>query len=640
MELRYFYKYITYVLVLTIFIVLIMPAGISLASGVEGTITGKLVNVRAGPGTNHDRIDQLPKGTKVTVLEESNGWCRVRLSNGRTGWISMDFININSTSTPNNTSNTSAGSISVSVNGRNVSFDVPPFVNAQNRTMVPIRFISEELGSQVNWIPAEQKVTIRRQGQEIELWIGNSDAKVNGTIVAMDTQAELVKGRTMVPLRFISESFGADVQWQAANRMVVITTVISNQPQDNFPRDGNTGWNSNEKQMAIVTGNVVNLRKGPGTSFDILDRTFLGDTLEVLNEDSGWYYVKTTKGIEGWISGQYVSMQTIRDDRHSQVSRGTGKVVSFGNSQSPSFPALVGLEYEEQNEAFFVTLKGNRGLFYNTMYLENPYRIVIDFQGVTLDLPTTEIENMVLDNPFIDKIRVGQFMENVGRVVLELKAPIGMTELSRQGENEVTFLFQRGSLIGKLIVIDPGHGTINGNGISDPGAIGPTGITEREVVMDISNRLAAILTEKGARVMLTRTGPSTTMTLDDRVRLANSANADLFISVHANASLNPNVNGTSTYYYAPANDPVLGPQRLQRVRLARLVQESMVAHGGRQDLGIIQSSFKVIRETNMPSILVETAFITNPTEEKLLADPAFRARIARGIAEGIERYYN
>jgi len=363
--------------------------------------------------------------------------------------------------------------------------------------------------------------------------------------------------------------------------------------------------------------------------------------LEILNETNGWYYVKTVSGTEGWIAGQYVSLQTIRDDRHGQVSRGTGKVVSFnGNNQNPSYPALVGLEYEEQKEAFFLTLKGNRGLFYSTMYLENPYRIVIDVQGVTIDLPMYEMENIALENPFVDKIRAGQFSENVGRVVLELKAPIGMTELSRQGENEITFLFQKGSLVGKLIVIDPGHGTVNSNGISDPGAIGPTGITEREVVMDISNRLAGILTEKGARVILTRTGPSTTMTLDDRVQLANSVNADLFISVHANASLNRNINGTSTYYYAPANDPILGSQRLQRIRLARLVQESMVAHGGRQDLGIIQSSFKVIRETNMPSILVETAFITNPTEEKLLADPSFRARIARGIAEGIERYYN
>lgn len=706
MEKKSFYKYITYVLVLTIFTFLIMPASISMASGAEATITGNLVNVRAGPSISHTIIDQLPKGSRVGVLEESNGWCRVRLSNGKTGWISKDLVRINTAST---STNTAAGSIGVSINGRSVSFDVSPFVNAQNRTMVPIRFISEELGSQVSWISAEQKVTIRHQGQEIELWIGKPDAKVNGSTVTMDTQAVLVNGRTMVPLRFISESFGANVEWQASNRMVVITTAASKQPQgniavvtsttlnvrsgpgighslvgqvsfgnefkimssanddegkiwhqvtlnngrtgwiagwlvvlkDNFSQGGNSGWSGNEKQMAIVTGNVVNLRKGPGTSFDILDRTTLGDMLEILNEADGWYYVKTTNGVEGWIAGQYVSLQTIRDDRHGQVSRGTGKVVFFnGNNQNLSYPALVGLEYEEQNEAFFVTLKGNSGLFYSTMYLENPYRIVIDVQGVTLDLPTNEIENIVLDNPFIDKIRAGQFSENVGRIVLELKAPIGVTELNRQGEKEITFLFQRGSLVGKLIVIDPGHGTTNGIGISDPGAIGPTGITEREVVMDISNRLAAILTEKGAKVILTRTSPSTSMTLDGRVQLANSVNADLYVSVHANASLNRNVNGTSTYYYAPASDPKLGPQRLQRIRLAQLVQQSMVAHGGRQNLGIIQSSFKVIRETNMPSILVETAFISNPTEEKLLADPSFRARIARGIAEGIERYYN
>lgn len=699
LEIRYFFRYITYLLVFTIFTTLI-PINISLANGTSATITGNIVNVRAGPAVSHSIVDQVSKGSKVFILEENNDWSKVKLSNGKIGWVSKDLLNTGTSS-----------NIGVSVNGKKVDFDVLPFVNPQNRTMVPIRFIGEELGSEVNWLPEEQKVIINQDGQEIQLWIGKVQASVSGNSVTMDTQAELINGRTMVPLRFISESFGANVEWQAANKMVVITTAIT-QPQgsiavvisatlnvrsgpgsdnslvgqasfgkefqiitssndsegkvwhqvtldngqtgwlagwlvnltDKFSHEPNTNWDNseNQKQRAIVTGNVVNIRKGPGTSYDVSHKSNLGDILEILDKNNNWYYVKTTSGIVGWITGDYISVQSIRDDRYTQVSRGTGTIVADfnGSQQNPSYPVLYGLECEEVDEAFFLTLKGNNGLRYSTMYLDNPYRVVIDVQGVKVDLPIDELEKVQLNNPFINKIRAGQFSDDIARIVLELKSPVGFSELSSQGNQEITFLFQKGSLAGKLIVIDPGHGTANGLGIIDPGAMGASGLTEREVVMDISAKVAALLTEKGAKVILTRTTQSTNLTLDGRVQLANSVNADLFVSIHANASFNRNASGTSTYYYAPASDPVLGPQRAQRVRLAQLVQQSLVAHGQRKNLGIIQSSFKVIRETNMPSILVETAFISNSTEEKLLADAAFRAKMVRGIVEGIERYYN
>ena len=607
----------------------------------------------------------------------------------------------------------SAGNIGITVDGRNINFDVAPFVDAQNRTMVPIRFISDEFGARVDWMPTEQRVTIRYQGQEIVLWIGSRDARINGNTVTMDTQAVLVNGRTMVPIRFIGESFWADVDWQPNNRMVVITRGAGvNQTQgdtiivasDNVNvrsgagtgyslvgqvvrgnefrimssandsegrvwyqitlNNGRVGWiagwlvtlsgnNHNQTppqnespvlsgdggQVAIVIGNVVNLRRGPGTSYDILGTTRSGDMLEILNGTNGWHHVRTVCGTQGWISGQHISVQNIRDDRRPQIaSRGAGRIVSFNN---PSFlySALMGLEYEEQDEAFFITLTGDRGMSYNIMYLENPYRIVIDIQGVTVDLPQGA-ENIPLNNAFVNRIRVSQFSENVGRVVLELRSPIVIRELSRQGDSELTFLLQRTSLAGALIVIDPGHGTLRDTGSTDPGAVGLTGLAERDVVMDISNRVADILREKGAEVVLTREGPSTNLTLQCRAQIANSLDADLFVSIHANANTNRDIGGTSTFFYAPADNPRLASQRFQRIRLAQLVQDSLVEHGGRQDIGIIQRPFVVIRDTNMPSILVETAFISNPTEEQLLADPEFRARMARGIAEGIERFFN
>ncbi len=606
-----------------------------------------------------------------------------------------------------------AKAIKVTVNGHQVDFDVLPYINDQNRTMVPIRFIGEELGSQVSWLPSEAKVAIKRQGVSIELIIGADQAKINDRTIAMDTQAELVDGRTMVPLRFISEAFEAKVSWQETARTVVIAmpqpqkstqgiavinsntvNIRSGPGSDAYDvlgqafagnefkivgldedtkgqtwcqvelNDGSLGWvagwlvkltdsfsqtlppedlaiSDASQQTAMVMTGTLNIRSGPGTSYEILDKASIGDLLSVFEKDGSWLRVSAKNGLEGWIAGEYVTLQTARPpSRDMLASRGTGRAVSYNGSQANhDYPAIMCLEYEELEDAFFLILTGNSGLQYNTMLLQSPLRLVIDVKNVVLDLPLSEVSDIVLRHPFINKLRAGQFDENTGRIVLELASPVGFEVFKNESEDELTFLFQKTSIANKVIVIDPGHGTIRGAASSDPGATGPSGLFEKDVVLDIATKLSAILTEQGANVVLTRTG-NTPLDLGDRANVANSINADLFVSVHANASTNRNMTGSSTYFYAPSKDPVLGPQRAQRIRLAQLVQQSLVEHGRRPNLGVLENSYKVIRETRMPSILVETAFISNPTEERLLADPAFRTKLAQGIAEGIIKYFN
>jgi len=115
--------------------------------------------------------------------------------------------------------------VSVYVNDRAVSFpDQRPFIDANSRTLVPIRFIAEEMGAVVNWDGTANLVTIENEGVTINLTIGEKRAKVNGAWKSFDTQAILYNARTMVPLRFISETLGAEVQWDGATRTVYIRT--------------------------------------------------------------------------------------------------------------------------------------------------------------------------------------------------------------------------------------------------------------------------------------------------------------------------------------------------------------------------------------------------------------------------------
>lgn len=116
-------------------------------------------------------------------------------------------------------------SIAVYVNNKKISFpDQKPYINKDNRTLVPVRFVSEALGANVKWDEEIRMVTINQNGRTIKLRIGEKKANVNGREVVFDTRAIITpKNRTMVPLRFVSEALGADVRWAGNERAVYIS---------------------------------------------------------------------------------------------------------------------------------------------------------------------------------------------------------------------------------------------------------------------------------------------------------------------------------------------------------------------------------------------------------------------------------
>ena len=175
-----------------------------------------------------------------------------------------------------------------------------------------------------------------------------------------------------------------------------------------------------------------------------------------------------------------------------------------------------------------------------------------------------------------------------------------------------------------VITLDPGHGG------RDPGAVGRGGLQEKMVIFPISLRVREILEQNGVSVVMTRE-QDVTLDLEPRVQIAERADADLFVSIHANAiSLSrPEVNGTETYYYSDAG-----------LRLARIMHTSMLAAGGLNDRGVRQARFYVIRNTSMPAVLLEVGFVTGAQDAPLLADPGWRERMAQGIADGILQYVN
>lgn len=213
--------------------------------------------------------------------------------------------------------------------------------------------------------------------------------------------------------------------------------------------------------------------------------------------------------------------------------------------------------------------------------------------------------------------------------------------LIRKLDDRVSFEYLNPGLQNKLVVIDPGHGG------EDLGAVGGTGMLEKDVNLAIARRVEQILSRKGARVLLTRDqdqevgGPM----LDDeyktrvrelgaRARLAREQGADLFLSIHNDWNLDPRLSGTSTYFSKYNLNSAASR------RLAGLAQEELLRTLGSWNRGVNDDQLYVIKHAQAPAALVEVLFISNPAEEKLLASEAVLDRVALALTRALERYFD
>jgi N-acetylmuramoyl-L-alanine amidase len=171
-----------------------------------------------------------------------------------------------------------------------------------------------------------------------------------------------------------------------------------------------------------------------------------------------------------------------------------------------------------------------------------------------------------------------------------------------------------------LVIVDPGHGG------KDPGAIGIGGLREKDIILPIAQQVARLLEQQGVQAVLTRESDYF-VDLAPRVAMAERMDADLFVSIHANAiSLSrTDVSGLETYYYLSQ-------------RLAQSIHNSILQAVNVNDRGVRKARFFVLRKASMPSVLVEVGFVTGREDAAKLSDPDYRSRMAQAIAQGILLY--
>jgi N-acetylmuramoyl-L-alanine amidase len=242
---------------------------------------------------------------------------------------------------------------------------------------------------------------------------------------------------------------------------------------------------------------------------------------------------------------------------------------------------------------------------------------------------------------------------------------LGIREAKPTAAGDRSLIRALGLKIGK-IVIDPGHGG------HDTGTIGPNGLEEKDLVLEVGRRLGKLLeTRLGAEVVYTRKD-DTFIPLETRTAIANQARADLFVSIHANSSHDPGARGVETYYLNFTSSPealevaarenavseksIYELQDLvKKIALKEKIEESREFAGDVQqslhsglavkspairDRGVKKAPFIVLIGANMPSILAEISFVSNPTDEHRLATSEYRERIAESLYRGIANYVN
>lgn len=658
--------------------------------------------------------------------------------------------------------------IEVYVEDQQVTYDGMFPVIIDSRTLVPLREVLEniEIGATVVWFDQDKKVVIEKESDVIELWIGRTTAIVNGEEAALDVAPKLISiengdyAKTMVPIRFITESLGYDVEWNGEkqqirlmeNPLVATTDSVTemtkegalltltsleerNHYEDFSSRADNSVTTLEDIQYNKYTDHYKILSQGPMSSIEsfiwedklIIDiEKALIDTIEKEIDIFKNTYVKNVR------SSQY-SLEPITSRIVFDLKEGTLPSAITLNDERTELDIVFGadglqsMEIGEGEIGSYITIEGSYGSI-NTFRISDPYRIIIDLENTLNPFGYNSIDN--LDSELIKEIRVAQFNETTTRIVIESEvkllyeitesddlayialseqegdeqplpilaeadyteiATVSLKESSHLQEYEITYDYLnkqaiisfessidslinidntkiyecdtkekqliitsdhiyeyiisfdgniaeiRGTrpynLYKYIVVIDPGHG-----GNSAPGAT-YNDVMEKDLNLLISNYFKEFMSDQGAIKYYFTRSVDKDITFDNRCELANDLNADFFISLHNNAmdvKQNPDLSSIRGLEVQITSGK---EQSATENALAEVILEAAKEIEGMETRSIkIRNNLYVLKNTYMPSILIEYGYMTNSDDFAFLTKDENLERLALMTYECIESF--
>ncbi len=541
--------------------------------GSEGKIED-VVNVRGGPSTNYFVQTVLKSGTIVMIRgvgenEKKEVWYEITV-NGETGWIRSDLVitsNKGRSELDKITWTIGPNGIDIVMNGKNLS--IPSLSMLENPVRLTANFTGTIVESE-NAFLINLPPIIRVRWEQL----GSSVSVTTDLNSRVPFKGEMKDSQTFILHLELPKVGEKKIDFSSTGIYASVENL-----NDKEYLSLNDFLNYFNTEPIVQDGSV---------SISLFGEKAVVDKSKLLEKDGEFF----------------ISLDLLSETLNVSVIS-TDKVIYID-------PVLT--EYKEENGKFLFTFstppkvkKEKSDSLYLIFYAECGTFDMIDSKERNGTAP-----------PEI-RIKVGKASETVNINTTGTKVTVSIAAS------------KSGSLAGRIIVIDPGHGSYSGPYL-DVGATGPTGIKEAIIVLDIAKRLRKLLEAEGATVILThevlddRNNP----TLAERCSMADNSGGDLFISIHLNASVNRAAHGTETYYWHSGS-----------YNFAKAVQDSLLKNLNTSDRGVKKGYLYVCRNvTTMPSILTEILFVSNVYEESLCKNSSFLDKIAEALKEGIERYFS
>lgn len=580
--------------------------------------------------------------------------------------------------------------VGVSYNGQPINSSVPA-VLYQSRTMIPLRVISETMGGQVTWDPNSLGVKILLDDNVLELNIDSNSVKVNGVQKQIDygVPPKLINGNTMVPVRFLAEQLACKVEWDESNfaaNVIKDADDYIGQKEDEaaegYVRALVDGKELDLFKVAVnYKGSPMNL-DFPAVLYNERTMVPLRAISETIGAQVEWD--PNTLGIKVILNGKQIKLNI---DSTSVYVNGTAKTIAYGvspklidgNTMVPlrflsdelgievSWDEATGtanLEPKAQqvadqtlnsvNSVTKETVNGREAIVIRgskvspeVIMLKFDNKLALDFMDSKINIPASGS----LSTSTVYQYRASQYNnadnrypagKYVTRVVLDMNSSVGGFSFETSNKDNALIVYitntnpiqqqpqkpqqpaeQPAQPNGKTIVLDAGHGG------SDPGAISASGAyNEKTINLSVTKKLESLLKSRGYNVVLTRSGDSY-VGLTERGNISNSAGGDVFVSVHFNAASAASATGIESFYF---------PGSTQGNALASAIQSKLIAATNAYNRGVKSAAFTVLDASDCVAVLVELGFITNPNDESKLATDSYHNLTAKAIADGIDAY--
>jgi len=516
-----------------------------------------------------------------------------------------------------------------------------PFVVVGDEVYAPLLPLLGPLGAKYEIAPDSIRITTATR-REIVISRTRAEATLDGMVRDLPGPPRKAKGGYLLPARAVGSLLGCAVRWDEASRTLFLHPWVRRFSLQPLP-DRYRLLVGAEAPVTFSTGKIED---PPRFYIDLQNADLATIPSEVRLEGS---YIRAARARqntlapapEGDVVRVVVDLAEWKPYRLQASQDRCSVQVDFplpdAGEVPPEAPPVILTDLSFQRlspriAAVKLSVFGRAGC--TSGATDQPPSVWVELANAESRLPTRHIDardrlvSGISCEPAPDK-------PGVQRLTIALAEPTPHSVVSQNGEVQV--LLGRTELADLCVVVDAGHGG------HDTGAVGRTGLQEKDVNLDIALRVQEQLSAMGARVLMTRTTDDPVVPwgrsnreehrneLLARCAIANDANADLFVSIHGNARADDpgTVRGTETYY-----------RKSDSIWLAQVMQEEVVRAVGLPDGGVIRhpKSIVVLYQTNMPAVLVEVAYLSHPDDEALLATPEFRQRAAEGIVNGVKRY--